>query len=104
MPTNTLKGHTFEVNDEGFLTNRDQWSEELAAELAALVDVELDDAHWAPLRFMRQDSARTGDTPTLRRLQTVGGFDVKELYRLYPGKPVKMMAWLAGLPKPVGCV
>ena len=53
MPTNTLKGHTFEVNDEGFLTNRDQWSEELAAELAALVDVELDDAHWAPLRFMR---------------------------------------------------
>ena len=104
MPTNTLKGHTFEVNDEGFLTNRDQWSEELAAELAALVDVELDDAHWAPLRFMRQDSARTGATPTLRRLQTVGGFDVKELYRLYPGKPVKMMAWLAGLPKPVGCV
>ena len=70
----------------------------------ALVDVELDDAHWAPLRFMRQDSARTGVTPTLRRLQTVGGFDVKELYRLYPGKPVKMMAWLAGLPKPVGCV
>ena len=104
MPTNTLKGHTFEVNDEGFLTNRDQWSEELAAELAALVDVELDDAPWAPLRFMRQDSARTGVTPTLRRLQTVGGFDVKELYRLYPGKPVKMMAWLAGLPKPVGCV
>ena len=104
MPTNTLKGHTFEVNDEGFLTNRDQWSEELAAELAALVDVELDDAHWAPLRFMRQDSARTGVTPTLRRLQTVGGFDVKELYRLYPGKPVKMMARLAGLPKPVGCV
>ena len=71
---------------------------------SALVDVELDDAHWAPLRFMRQDSARTGVTPTLRRLQTVGGFDVKELYRLYPGKPVKMMAWLAGLPKPVGCV
>ena len=104
MPTNTLKGHTFEVNDEGFLTNRDQWSEELAAELAALVGVELDDAHWAPLRFMRQDSARTGVTPTLRRLQTVGGFDVKELYRLFPGKPVKMMAWLAGLSKSVGCV
>ena len=104
MPTNTLKGQTFEVNEEGFLTNRDQWSEELAAELAALVDVELDDAHWAPLRFMRQDSARTGVTPTLRRLQTVGGFDVKALYRPRPGKPVKMMAWLAGLPKPVGCV
>ena len=85
MPTNTLKDHSFEVNDEGFFTNRNQWNEELAAELAELIQIELDDAHWAPIRFMREDSARTGVTPTLRRLQTVGGFDVKELYRLYPG-------------------
>ena len=53
---------------------------------------------------MREDSARNGVTPTLRRMQTVGGFDIKELYSLYPGKPAKKMAWLAGLPKPVGCV
>ena len=34
MPTNTLNGRTFEVNHEGFLTNRDQWSPELAEDLA----------------------------------------------------------------------
>ena len=65
---------------------------------------ELTPAHLAPLRFMREDSAKTGVTPTLRRLQRVGGFDVKELFALFPGKPMKKMAWLAGLPKPVGCV
>ncbi|AQP45928.1 TusE/DsrC/DsvC family sulfur relay protein [Tessaracoccus flavus] len=104
MPTNTLNGRSFQVNEEGFLTERSEWSEELAADLAALIDLELTDAHWAALRFMRDDSAPTGVTPTLRRMQTVGGFDIKELYRLFPVKPAKKMSWLAGLPKPVGCV
>ena len=104
MPTNTLNSRTFEVDAEGFLTRRDEWDEELAADLAALVGLELDEAHLAPLRFMREDSATTGATPTLRRMQSVGGFGVKELFALFPGKPAKKMAWLAGLPKPVGCV
>lgn len=104
MPTNTLNDRTFQVNDEGFFTNRDEWSEELATDMARLIDIEMDEAHWRPLRFMREDSATSGVTPTLRRMQTVGGFDIKELYQLFPGKPAKKMAWLAGLPKPVGCV
>ncbi len=104
MPTNTLNGRSFDVDEEGFFVNSSQWNEELALDLAALIDVEMDEAHWAPIRFMRQDAAKSGVTPTLRRMQTVGGFDIKELYRLYPVKPAKKMAWLAGLRKPVGCV
>lgn len=104
MPTNTLNGRTFEVDDEGFFTDASEWSEELAADLAALIDIDLDDEHARPIRFMREDAATSGATPTLRRMQTVGGFDIKDLYRLYPGKPAKKMAWVAGLRKPVGCV
>lgn len=105
MPTNTIEGFTFAVNDEGFLLNRDEWSEQLAQVLANLVGIgELTQSHWAALRFMRDDQAKTGVTPTLRRMQTQGKFDVKELFTLFPGKPAKLMAYLAGLPKPVGCV
>lgn len=105
MPTNVLDGQEFEVNAEGFFTSRDQWDEELAAKLAELVGIdEMTEAHWKPLRFMRHDSSATGMTPTLRRMQAVGGFDIRELYQLFPGKPAKKMAYLAGLPKPVGCV
>lgn len=105
MPTNVLDGREFEVNDEGFLTQRDQWDEDLAAELAELVGIdEMTEDHWRPLRFMREDSATTGVTPTLRRMQAVGGFDIRQLYQLFPGKPAKKMSYLAGLPKPVGCV
>lgn len=103
MPTNALNGRVFHVDEEGFLANREEWSEELAHDLAALIDITLDEEHMAPLRFMREDSATTGVTPTLRRMQTVGGFDIRTLFALYPGKPAKKMAWLAGLRKPVGC-
>lgn len=105
MPTNTIDNRTFTVNAEGFFTNRDEWSEELAAILAELIGIdEMTEEHWAPLRFMREDSAKTGVTPTLRRMQAVGGFDVKHLFALYPGKPAKKMAYVSGLPKPKGCV
>jgi len=105
MPSNTIDGYTFAVNDEGFLTNREEWSEPLAQVLASMVGIgELTEAHWAALRFMRDDQAKTGVTPTLRRMQTQGKFDVKQLFTLFPGKPAKLMSYLAGLPKPVGCV
>jgi tRNA 2-thiouridine synthesizing protein E len=40
----------------------------------------------------------------LRRVSTVGGIPTKELFQLFPKKPAKKMAYIAGLPKPVGCV
>lgn len=104
MPINTLNDRTFEVTDEGFLTKREEWDEQLGADLASLIGIEMTEEHWRPIRFMREDQAVTGATPTLRRMQVAGGFDIKDLFRLYPRKPAKKMAWIAGLNKPVGCV
>jgi tRNA 2-thiouridine synthesizing protein E len=33
-----------------------------------------------------------------------GGVAVKEQFALFPKKPMKKMAYVAGLPKPHGCV
>ncbi|MGV8850420.1 MAG: TusE/DsrC/DsvC family sulfur relay protein [Propionibacteriaceae bacterium] len=105
MPSNTIEGYTFTVNDEGFFTNREEWNEPLAEILAGMIGIdELTPAHWAALKFMREDQAKSGVTPTLRRMQIQGKFDVKQLFVLFPGKPAKKMSYLAGLPKPVGCV
>ena len=46
MSTTTIAGHEVEVNEEGFLTRPDQWSEDLAPELAALIGLDLTDKHW----------------------------------------------------------
>ena len=104
MPTTTIAGRTLEVNEEGFLTHPDEWTEELGTELARLIGIEMTEAHWAPIRFLRSDHAETGETPTLRRVSMQTGIDVKTLFALYPKKPAKKMAYVAGLPKPKGCV
>jgi TusE/DsrC/DsvC family sulfur relay protein len=104
MPVTTLDGRQIHVNDEGFLTDPDEWSDDLAATLAAQIGIQLTDAHWKAIRFLREDYASQGETATIRRVSTVGGIPVKELFTLFPRKPAKKMAYIAGLPKPHGCV
>ncbi len=105
MPTCRIGGRPIDVNDEGFLTVYDQWDADLAPVLAGYAGIdELTDEHWKVLRFLREDFPARKETATLRRVATVGGFDMKELFRLFPGKPAKKMSYIAGLPKPKGCV
>lgn len=99
-----LGGRDVHVNEEGFLTEYDEWDEELAPVLAAQIGIELTDAHWKVIRFLRADYAEKGETATTRRVQSVGGTPVKEQFALFPKKPGKKMAYIAGLPKPHGCV
>jgi TusE/DsrC/DsvC family sulfur relay protein len=104
MTTTTIDGRTVHVNEEGFLTDRGEWDEELARTLAARIGLELTDEHWKAIRFVRADYATQGETATLRRISTVGGIPVKTLFELFPQKPAKKLAYVAGLPKPHGCV
>jgi TusE/DsrC/DsvC family sulfur relay protein len=104
MTTTTLDGHEFHVNEEGFLTVPDEWTEALAPALAAQIGITLTDPHWQVIRFLRADFADTGETATLRRVSTRSGIPVKQLFALFPQKPAKKMAYVAGLPKPHGCV
>jgi tRNA 2-thiouridine synthesizing protein E len=104
MPVTTLDGHQINVNEEGFLTDPKEWTDDIGEALAAQIGITLTDAHWKAIRFLRQDFETQGETATLRRVSTVGGIPIKELFALFPQKPAKKMAYVAGLPKPVGCV
>lgn len=104
MSTSTIGGYDVHIDQEGFMTVYDEWTEDLASTLAANIDIELTDEHWAAIRFIRDDFKAMGETPTLRRVTTVGGIPTKRLFALFPKKPAKKMAYIAGLPKPAGCV
>jgi tRNA 2-thiouridine synthesizing protein E len=92
------------VDDEGFLTEYDEWDEQLGTELAAQIGIQLTPEHWTAIRFLRTDYVEQGETATLRRVSTLAGIPVKTLFELFPTKPAKKMAYIAGLPKPHGCV
>jgi len=104
MPVTTISGHQVHVDEEGFLTTYDEWDEDLGQALATQIGLTLTDEHMQVLRFLRQDFQQQGETATLRRVSTVGGVPTKRLFELFPQKPAKKMAYVAGLPKPHGCV
>ena len=104
MTTTTIDGHTVHVNEEGFLTDPSEWDEQLAKSLAAQIGLDLTEEHWKAIRFLRDDYTAQGETATLRRISTVGGIPTKQLFVLFPQKPAKKLAYVAGLPKPHGCV
>ncbi|MBL8774310.1 MAG: TusE/DsrC/DsvC family sulfur relay protein [Acidimicrobiales bacterium] len=105
MPTRTLAGTTVDVNDEGFFTEPEEWTKEMAVELAQEAGIdELTPDHWTVLEFMRSQYFEKGTGPTVRVLGKTSGVSVKELYLLFPKGPAKMAAKIAGIPKPRGCI
>jgi TusE/DsrC/DsvC family sulfur relay protein len=104
MPVTTIDGRQVQVNEEGFMTEPNEWDETLGKTLAAQIGIEMTEEHWKAIRFLRQDFAVQGETPTLRRVTVAGGIPTKQLFQLFPQKPAKKMAYIAGLPKPHGCV
>jgi TusE/DsrC/DsvC family sulfur relay protein len=94
-----------DVDAEGFMTDPDQWNEEIAAAIARENGIpELTDRHWLVVRFMRERYLETGTAPSIRSLGKESGVPVKELYQLFPKGPAKLAAKIGGIPKPKGCI
>ncbi len=105
MPIATYAGQEVEVNEEGFFEHPEQWTREMAPEIARDSGVtELTDAHWQVVNFMRSEFEIKGEGPTVRRLGKTSGVSIKELYQLFPKGPAKLAAKIAGIPKPRGCI
>jgi tRNA 2-thiouridine synthesizing protein E len=96
---------TLATDPEGFLVNVDEWTEDVAGEIARDAGIDpLTDRHWLVVRFMRDTYLATGNAPTIRTLGKASGVPIKELYQLFPKGPAKLAAKIAGIPKPRGCI
>ncbi len=105
MNTLQVNSHTVELNDEGFLLDSAEWTPEVGETLAREVGIgPLTDKHWQVITFCREDAAREGQSPGLRRISKQSGVGMKDLYKLFPKGPGKLAARVSGLPKPQGCV
>ena len=103
MAQKTIAGQSIEVNDEGYMVDASQWTKEVAAELAKEEGIELTDKHYEVLEFLREASEK-GETLTIRKVGKSGIVDIKGLYQLFPGGPLKYSSKFAGIPKPASCV
>lgn len=103
MAEKEIAGKTVQVNDEGYLTNMEDWSREIAAEIAKEDGIELTDKHYEVLEYLR-DKHAAGEALSIRKVGKSGITDIKGLYQLFPGGPLKLSSKYAGIPKPASCV
>lgn len=106
-----FNNQTIELDQHGYLKDHQQWSEALAPTLAAQDSIELTEAHWEVIRFVRAFYLKFNTSPAIRALTKAMKEEFGEekansryLYRLFPEGPAKQATKYAGLPKPARCI
>ena len=106
-----VSGKTLETDEEGYLTNLSDWTEEAAEVIAKTEDIQLTENHWEVVNFLREYYDEFQIAPAVRVLTKAIGKkfgkekgNSKYLYELFPYGPAKQACKIAGLPKPTGCV
>lgn len=103
MAQKTYAGVTVEVNEEGYFTTPSQWTKEIAMDIAKEEGIELTDAHFKVLEYLR-NRYQNGEALSIRGINKSGIVDVKSFYQMFPGAPLKKSTKIAGIPKPESCV
>jgi len=101
-----VDGVELKADEQGFLLEPD-YRDEAVKVIAAAEGIELTDAHWEVVNFLRDEYKANGHTPNFRTMlkdvQAIRpGADSKALYDLFPLGPAKQGAKVAGLPQPLG--
>ena len=106
-----VNGKSYEVDEEGYLANLNEWEPAVAEVMAKDEGLELSDDHWEIINFLREYYEEYQIAPAVRVLTKAVGKKLgkekgnsKYLYELFPYGPGKQACKLAGLPKPTGCV
>ena len=106
-----VNGKSLETDEEGYLVNLADWSEDAAGLLAKEEGIEMSENHWEVVNFLREYYDEYQIAPAVRVLTKAIGKKLgpekgnsKYLYELFPYGPAKQACKIAGLPKPTGCI
>ena len=107
----TVNERTIGADEEGYITDISNWSEDLAGAIAETENIDMSEDHWEVVNFLRDYYEEYQIAPAVRVLtkaikKSLGADkgNSKYLYELFPYGPAKQACKIAGLPKPTGCV
>lgn len=102
-----VNGTTVAADKNGYLENREDWSEEVAKVIAEAEGIaELTERHWDVMNYLREEYFDNRETQPntrtiIKAMSEAWGEKVKQnvLYDLFPLDPSKQGAKIAGLPE-----
>lgn len=107
----SVNGINLETDNSGYLLDSKQWNEDVARAIAEQEQLELTNAHWEVIYFVRDFYQEYNTSPAIRMLvkamaEKLGADkgNSRYLQRLFPEGPAKQATKLAGLPKPAKCL
>ena len=106
-----INNKIIQTNEQGFLSNLGDWTEEIATQLAERDSIELYVDHWELIYYFREYYEEYNVSPTMHQLVVTLGkkkdkqfHDLKKyekhIYKLFPTDPIHELCKLAGLPMP----
>jgi tRNA 2-thiouridine synthesizing protein E len=102
-------GRKIPVDADGHLVNTDDWSEELALAIADAEGIEMTDAHWEIVHFVRDHYKQFHVLLAIKPMVSEVGSklgpgkgNTKYLYQLFRDKPTRLANKIGGLPRPIG--
>lgn len=106
-----VNGKIIQLSEAGWLENLDEWSEELAVQIAKNEQIpELTQEHWDIINLARECFADSGVVAEPRAFSKLmkknfgaDRSDQKYIYSLFPTGLIKCANKVAGLPRPKGC-
>ena len=93
-----------ERDGDGYLTDMNQWTPEIARAMAEADDFELTDERWEHIEKAREYYEVHAVVPPIRKFAKYLGADKKAMFELWLTGPMKPITKYGGLPKPTGCV
>jgi len=101
----TYGGKELEIDEDGFIQEPEKWDKAVAEDIAKTEEAyPMGDDHWKLVNYLRNYFLEFEIAPPVRMVIKQTGFDLKTIYKLFPGGPAKGACKVAGLPKPTGCV
>lgn len=99
------------IDLQGYLTNITDWTPDIALIIANNEKIQLTEAHWEVINYVRDFYFEYKTSPAIRILVKAIGQALGEqkgnskyLYTLFPLGPAKQATKIAGLPKPAKCI
>lgn len=106
-----VDGNEIDLDQDGYLSNLNDWNELVAEVLAEQENISLSAEHWEIIKLLQEFYKEFELSPAMRALvkyteKKLGSEKGRSIYllQLFPPSPAKIASKIAGLPRPTNCL